>query len=93
MERITVTEANLEWVKTSMAAGDQASELVIGCETWGIIYQPGGQRGQMTRWPDGRGAVAFGGDSQWGEWFGNILVLDESDPEGNILVLDEGEAI
>ncbi len=54
---------------------DQAAELVIGCHTWAIFYAPN-QRGQMTRWPGGRGAVFFGGDSDWGDWYGDILVTD-----------------
>ena len=30
----------------------------------------------MTRWPSGRGAVAHGGDSLWGDWHGDRLLVD-----------------
>jgi len=70
-----VTPDNLELVRENVPAIDQAERLEPGCETWGIIYR-GGQRGQMTRWPDGRGAVCWGGDSDWGEWLGDDLHLD-----------------
>lgn len=59
----------------SWAAPDQAAELDYGCEVWPITYQ-GGQAGCMTRWPNGRGAIETGGDSDWGTWEDDILVLD-----------------
>jgi hypothetical protein len=63
-----ITADNLELIRDSMAACDQAGEIYPGCITWGIKYE-GGQRGQMTIYPDtGRAAVAFGGDSIWGDW-------------------------
>lgn len=70
-----VDQDNIEHVKNNMSALDQAEALEPGCETWGITYD-GGQRGQMTRWPNGRGAICRGGDSDWGDWDGDILILD-----------------
>ena len=78
-----VTAANIDQVRLGMAAVDQAAALAPGCETWSIWYGPARERGQMTRWPSGRGALAYGGDSCWGEWDGGLLTLDEPDPEGN----------
>jgi hypothetical protein len=65
----TVTEENIEQAREDCAAIDQRDELAVGCETW-EIKTPEGQRGQMTRWPDGRGAICLGGDSQWGNFGG-----------------------
>jgi hypothetical protein len=63
-----VTESNIEDIREMMASCDQASEIYPGCVTWGIQYS-GGQRGQMTVYPEtGRAAVCFGGDSIWGDW-------------------------
>lgn len=80
MDMATITEGNIEHTKQMCGAIDQRNELIVGCVTWGIIYE-GGQRGQMTRWPNGRGAVAYGGDSQWGDWEShnghNYLHLDD----------------
>jgi hypothetical protein len=78
MEHHVVTIDNIETISDTMAAGDQSDELCPGDETWGIIYQPGNQRGQMTRYANGRGAVCFGGDSEWGEWDEGILTIDNS---------------
>jgi hypothetical protein len=75
MQRIIVTADNLEAAKEACIALDQRRELEPGCETWGITYA-GGQRGQMTRWPNGRGAICRGGDSDWGDWDGDTLILD-----------------
>lgn len=77
MDIIKIDESNISSVREIMSAAlDQAREAVIGCETWCIVYG-GGSRGQMTRWPNGRGAVCFGGESLWGEWTDGVLVLDE----------------
>ena len=82
-----VTEENIDKVKEEMSGCDQTKELVPGCITWGIIYQPGSQRGQMTRWPNDRGAVTWGADSAWGEWWDDVLILDDGeskvDEDGN----------
>ena len=71
-----VTAANLDEAREACSAVDQRDELVPGAETWGIAYEPGGQRGQMTRLPNGRGAIELGGSSEWGDWVGGLLVLD-----------------
>lgn len=71
-----VTAENLEDAKEGCVAISQRDELAPGCETWGILYE-GGQRGQMSRWPNGRGAVCYGADSLWGDWNGEVLVLDD----------------
>ncbi len=90
---MTVTTENIETVRATMAANDQRDELVPGCETWAIQYpQPGGDRGQMTRWPNGRGAVAFGAQSDWGDWHGDILTLDTRDNDGDIIQYSEAGA-
>lgn len=86
-----VTAENLETVKSEMTALDQIKDVEPGCETWAITYE-GGQRGQMTVWPKtGRGAICFGGDSEWGDWDVNArtLHLDEPDTDGNTIVYDE----
>lgn len=86
-----VTAENIDAVREDMAAGDQKKEIEPGCETWAIFYEPGCQRGQMTVWPyKGRAAVAFGADSQWGDWDPNVrtLHLDEPDADGNTIVYD-----
>jgi hypothetical protein len=78
INRILVTASNLDDAKASCRANDQRNELAPGSETWGIIHE-GGQRGQMTRYANGRGAVCFGGDSSWGDWVGGMLALDSGD--------------
>ena len=80
---VIVTEDNIAAVKQSMAALDQAAEIAPGCVTWSIYYEPGDQRGQMTVWPNGRGAVAHGGNSIWGYW----------DDESKQLACDDGQGI
>ena len=84
MRTHTVTEDNIEQVRRDMAAPDQARELEIGCTTWGFL-RADGQRGQLTRWPNGRGAVCWGGNSHWGIWRGRRLTLDDGpDPDGMV---------
>jgi hypothetical protein len=81
-----VTAENIEEVRESMRAIDQRDELVVGCETWNV------SDGWMTRWPSGRGAVAWGGDSSWGDWLNDILTLDDPDADGYpIEVTSNGE--
>jgi len=78
-ERIMITADNIDQVRESCTAQDQAKELAVGDETWGITYE-GGQRGQMSRFAEsGRGAVCFGGDSVWGDWNGDVLVGDDGE--------------
>lgn len=87
--RETVTAENIAEIKQSISC-DQAYELEVGCETWGILYQPGNQRGQITVWPNERAAICLGGDSSWGDWMPNqqIIILDDTDDEGAQIVYD-----
>lgn len=92
MQHFHVTAENIEEARESMQAGDQRKELEPGCETWGILYQPGSQRGQITVWPHkGRAAVCFGADSLWGDWDPNArtIHLDETAEDGTLIVYDE----
>ena len=75
------TEAQLGEAIDAVACIDQRVEFAIGTETWGIILAAGGQRGQMSRYTGGRGAIAMGGDSDWGDWYhdadhGDYLMTD-----------------
>lgn len=78
MQRIIVTADNLDDAREACIALDQRRELEPGCETWDITYA-GGQSGQMTRWPNGRGAICRGGNSDWGDWAGDTLILDSGE--------------
>lgn len=76
MNHAIVTTDNIDAVRPHVTAIDQRDELKPGCETWAITG------GWMTVWPmEGRGAVMWGADSQWGEWDPNVrtLHLDDSD--------------
>lgn len=90
MNQYNVTEENINDVRLTMSANDQRDALEPGCWTAGIYYQPAGQRGQITRWPNGRGAICFGGDSHWGDW---VDVSQYGDPStvADILALESGE--
>ncbi len=90
MDHIIVTTDNLDEARDACAALDQRAELKAGCETWGITYE-GGQRGQMTVWPEeGRGAVMWGADSEWGDWDDATRTLHL---DSGMTVNDIGEAI
>jgi hypothetical protein len=82
MTRYTVTAENIDDVRETVTALDQRRELEVGCETWAIFYE-GRQRGQMTIWPSGRGAIMNGGDSRYGDWDANArtLILDDGSDE------------
>ena len=88
MYRYIVTEENIEAVR-DMICSDQAERLEVGCETWSIIYT-GGQSGCMTIWPNGRGGIMLGGDTDWGDWDDKTetLTLDETDENGSPIVFD-----
>ncbi len=93
MNKITVTTDNLAELRETIAI-DQAKELHVGDETWGIIYQPSNQRGQMSRYQYNRGAIEMGCDSDWGDWKvapdgTRYLILDETDGDGNQIGFDE----
>lgn len=88
MSAILVTPRNLDEVRESMAANDQRDEVGPGCVTWPIRYA-NGQRGQMTLWANGRGAVAWGGTSEWGTV--TEIRVDDGTEEGgteDVLILD-----
>ena len=76
-----ITDGNerIETLIRVCPALDQARELegIAGAETWTTD-----NGAQMSRWPNGRGAIYFGGDSLWGEWtHDQRLVLDEPETE------------
>ncbi len=97
MNHCIVTEENIDVAREGCVALDQRAEITVGCETWGIIHD-GGQRGQMTVWPDaGTGAVMWGGDSEWGDWdvATQILTLNSGvrvDDNGEPLAAHDEEA-
>jgi hypothetical protein len=79
-----VHEGNIEDVRNSMIAKDQAAELKPGCWTGHITYDVGRcqtvaqvpvQCGQMTVWLDGRAAICKGDDSVWGDWDEKTLTM------------------
>lgn len=91
---ITITAENIEQMKDQLP-GDQARELAIGCRTWGVTYA-GSCRGQITVWPNGRGAVCLGGDSVWGDWGNNaqLLYTEDYDESGrSIAYTTDGEQV
>jgi len=83
------TEQDLATAKNMSFACDQLRELEIGCEIWHISGE--GWSGSMCRWPGGRGAFMAGGDSNWGDWEGDTLLLDDTDPDARIRVDVDGE--
>ena len=90
LDVITIdTESDLEDAREEVSTVDQADLLVVGCQTWGVI-QADGNRGQMTIWPNGRGAVCYGGDSDWGDWDpeAETLTLDATDDDGDVIRVD-----
>lgn len=85
MKYIVVTDKNLEEAREACTAIDQRVELKAGCRTWSITG------GQMSVCPqDGRGAVSWGGDSEWGDWCeaSRTLHLDSGE-----FVNDDGEIL
>lgn len=76
---VLATDRNLEEVRRSMAVDDQANDLTAGCVTW-AIWDDDDQRGQMTVWPNGRGAISTGGSSEWGDWDSQACELTTDDP-------------
>lgn len=78
----TITPENIETAKEDCPPLDIRAELVPGCTYWRAEY------GYMAIWPSGRGAVCFGGDSDWGEWEQGYLMLDNPDSDGNPVKYD-----
>lgn len=64
-----VTVDNLEQMMRLVPC-DIADELIPGCEIW-YERSNDGTIVDLARWPDGRGAICFGGNSTWGDWRGN----------------------
>jgi hypothetical protein len=85
------TAEDIETAKNNGFAPDQLSELEIGCEIWRI--RGDNWNGTMCRWPNGRGAVMTGGDSNWGEWENDtFLKLDGTGERGTAIWIDsDGE--
>lgn len=77
MDRVTVTAENIDRAPDYCSASDQRDVLEPGWETWGIAYGRTRQRGQMSRSPDGVGAICLGADSEWGTWYGDVLVTGD----------------
>ena len=72
---------------------DLRDELILGTRVWGILYGSG-QSGQMSRFPSGRGSIAMGGDSAWGEWIEDgTLLLDDTDDGHSIRYAENGECV
>ena len=95
LEHTDVTFDNFEEVLESIPYRDQRNEMMIGCQTWPIIYQPGNQRGQGTWWTNGRIAIALGSDSIWGDMVDDETMLSDDgeyyDLAGNPKGQDDGE--
>lgn len=78
---------------TSSFPLDQWAEMEVGCEAWLIWYDDkSDDTGMMTRWPSGRGAIATNADSEWGDWYGDVLITDSGikyDKNGDQIVDEE----
>jgi hypothetical protein len=71
-----ITQEMMSHLEDYCLAIDQRKELRVGDDTWVIYTGPGSNRGQMSVYASGRGAIETGGDSAWGEWDGESLHLD-----------------
>lgn len=91
--RTLVTAENIGEAKETLNAADQSKELEIGCEIW-LIQHSGSIKGYFTAWPNGRGAVEFGGDSVWGDLVGEKLYTEDFNEDGNRIIYDaDGEEV
>lgn len=68
---------------------DMRDEVEPGCRFWTIEPsdedgETTGERWTMGVWPDGRGAICYGGNSHWGDWseYDGELLLDDTDDDG-----------
>jgi len=77
----------------ALVVPDLRAELIVGAEVWSILV--GGQSGEMSRFPSGRGSIATGGDSSWGDWIEDgTLRLDDTDNRGHSIRYNEtGECV
>lgn len=67
MDLVITTDVDLALARNTCRALDQARELTVGAHTWTH------GAATLTEWPDGRGAVATNGASEWGDWRGDVL--------------------
>ena len=77
MERTVITAENIGRIREQLPR-DQAAALQVGCLTWQFGYES--FVGHITVWPtERRAAVAWNGNSSWGDWDGdcNVIRLDE----------------
>lgn len=82
-----VTSDNLKDAQEDCRPLDIRAELIAGCKYWDI------DGGWMALWPNGRGAVCFGGDSTWGDWERGLLSIDDPYPESCINYDGEGKVV
>lgn len=67
-----VTADNIERARELVTSCDIRDRLTVGCEVWAA------DGGWMIRWPDNSGGVNWGGDTSWGDWYSDVLVLHET---------------
>jgi hypothetical protein len=82
IERVTVTEDNIDMIREMVSSDDQRIEVTIGrtISTW-PIYLGHGRWGQMTVYHDtGRAALDRGGGSIWGDWDEERVAMTTDDP-------------
>lgn len=84
MHHFITTEESLEDAKAYLPV-DQAIEVELGCEYWSFPYGESKLTGWITKWPGGRAAIAWNGDSIWGSWRirndGGFVMVTETDQE------------
>ena len=89
-DKIFIDNDNLQDIDLIIPPRDQAREAVVGCETWVADTNHRGEPMTMTLWPNGRGAINFGGgDSHWGDFVDGGLVLDDD----GTLIRHDGSAV
>lgn len=99
-EHIEQIKVNGSYMEGNIVVGmpcDMAAEIEVGCEHWTTeTYNDAGYINgsvDMCRWPNGRGAICYGGNSHFGDWNGSVLVLD-ADPEDEVISVNErGEEV
>lgn len=74
--RVHATADNLDIIKEWLPT-DQAAELQPGCYSWKFQYAEG--TGCITVWPNGMAAIAFGGESSFGDWNAQERLLTPED--------------
>ena len=96
-----VTQENLEAAHDECPTIDIRNELSPGAEYWTGRGEPdeegyyNGPYPILASWPNGRGAICYGGDSNWGDWVTDSdsdsreLLLDDVDDDGGPIRYDE----